>query len=59
MAGCIMCKKQTIHKNNIYIRLFSNFVTDIYQGVNMYISSDFSRLEINLTGCLENNRYFR
>ena len=59
MAGCIMCKKQTIHKNNIYIRLFSNFVTDIYQGVNMYISSDFSRLEINLNGCLENYRYFR
>lgn len=25
----------------------------------MYISSDFSRLEINLGGCLENYRYFR
>lgn len=25
----------------------------------MYISSDFSRLEINLNGCLENYRYFR
>ncbi len=25
----------------------------------MYINSDFSRLEINLNGCLENYRYFR
>lgn len=25
----------------------------------MYLSSDFSRLEINLRGCLENYRYFR
>ncbi|MBR4298290.1 MAG: alanine racemase [Bacteroidales bacterium] len=25
----------------------------------MYLSSDFSRLEINLQGCLENYRYFR
>ena len=25
----------------------------------MYINSDFSRLEINLKGCLENYRYFR
>ena len=25
----------------------------------MYISKDFSRLEINLDGCLENYRYFR
>ncbi len=25
----------------------------------MYINSDFSRLEINLAGCLENYRYFR
>ncbi len=25
----------------------------------MYINSDFSRLEINLTGCLDNYRYFR
>ncbi len=27
--------------------------------LNMYINSDFSRLEINLDGCLENYRYFR
>lgn len=27
--------------------------------LTMYISSDFSRLEINLNGCLENYRYFR
>ena len=25
----------------------------------MYINSDFSRLEISLSGCLENYRYFR
>ena len=25
----------------------------------MYINSDFSRLEINLKGCIENYRYFR
>jgi len=25
----------------------------------MYISNEFSRLEINLNGCLENYRYFR
>ena len=25
----------------------------------MYISNEFSRLEINLDGCLENYRYFR
>ena len=25
----------------------------------MYINNDFSRLEINLNGCLENYRYFR
>ena len=27
--------------------------------IDMYINSDFSRLEISLSGCLENYRYFR
>lgn len=37
------------------------FVTlyDLIETEEMYINSDFSRLEINLNGCLENYRYFR
>ena len=30
-----------------------------FERLGMYINSDFSRLEINLNGCLENYRYFR
>ena len=30
-----------------------------FERSDMYINSDFSRLEINLNGCLENYRYFR
>lgn len=45
-------------------RIFSNFASysagaDTYCADKMYREEDFSRLEINLTGCLDNYRYFR
>ena len=53
-----MCKKQTIYKNSIFVRIFRNFALG-FEYRCMYINSDFSRLEISLKGCLENYRYFR
>lgn len=44
-------KKNTI--NLVFLRIVSN------TGVQMNRKDDFSRLEINLKGCLENYRYFR
>ena len=36
------------------------YICKIYSYLcGMYINSDFSRLEINLDGCLANYRYFR
>ncbi len=55
----ICAKTKPLAKIGFYVRIFRNFVTDFIQKVKMYINSDFSRLEINLNGCLENYRYFR
>lgn len=55
----ICAKTKPLAKIGFYVRIFRNFVTGFIQKVKMYISSDFSRLEINLNGCLENYRYFR
>mgnify|MGYP003291908166 CR=1 FL=1 len=47
-----------------YRRIFSNFVVcsanaETYDVDKMYREEEFSRLEINLAGCLDNYRYFR
>lgn len=55
----ICAKTKPLAKIGFYVRIFRNFVTDFIQKQKMYINSDFSRLEINLNGCLENYRYFR
>ncbi len=47
-----ICAKTMLSKNVI----ISDKLLPLY---DMYINSDFSRLEINLNGCFENYRYFR
>ena len=42
-----------------FVRIFRNFVLQLLFEFSMYISNEFSRLEINLDNCLENYRYFR
>jgi alanine racemase len=42
-----------------FVRIFRNFVLQLLFEFSMYISNEFSRLEINLDSCLENYRYFR
>jgi len=48
----LFCRR--IHMQNLFLSLHSLFYRH-----RMYINNDFSRLEINLNGCLENYRYFR
>jgi len=53
-----MCKNCADNKNSI-MSDYLVFLLRFIDGKKMYISSDFSRLEINLDACLENYRYFR
>lgn len=48
-----MCKIHAMDKNTFFVRIFSNFATMTSNN------DDFSRLEINLKGCLDNYKYFR
>lgn len=53
-----MCKNYAIDKISIMWIIFSIFAGLIEEN-RMFRKDDFSRLEINLEGCLENYRYFR
>ncbi len=59
MTAGYKCKNQAYGKNGIFCQNISYFRSLFINIRQMYISNDFSRLEINLKGCLENYRYFR
>ncbi len=53
-----MCKNYAEYSRS-YNAEYLLFLQTIFYRHRMYINNDFSRLEINLNGCLENYRYFR
>ncbi len=53
-----MCKNYAEYSRS-YNAEYLLFLQTIFDRHRMYINNDFSRLEINLNGCLENYRYFR
>ena len=57
-AATYMCKNYAGNSRS-YNAEYLLFLQTIFDRHRMYINNDFSRLEINLSGCLENYRYFR